>query len=476
MTVAEQLPTRLEPTSLATEAARQLATTTKSTPQMRGITPRWLLRSLEWIPVDGGTYRLNRRLSHLIGDGRVAVVGNSQGFGSQPAVLPESLTELPPLAGFADPEVLAGLAARFTVRRLTPGDVLAEFGAPIDKVVVVASGKIDKIGTGPYGDRTVLGTLAEGDHAGSTLLNVHDPLWEFGLQAATPVVALVLDRAQFHDFAPRVPALQTHLGETAAAGRPPSDKYGDALIELAAGHVGEPVLPQTYVAYDPAPREYEMSLAQTVLRVHTRVADLYNTPMDQTTQQLRLTVAELRERQEQELLTDRDYGLLHNVAPRQRFQTRGGVPAPDDLDELLSRRRRTDFLLAHPRAIAAFRRQCTARGLLPDTVEVQGGVAGGAEATVHTGWRGVPLLPCDKVPISTHGTTSILAVRTGEADSGVCGLRPAELTDEHEPGVSVRFTGIDERAVISYLVSGYQSAVVLVPDALGVLENVELGR
>jgi hypothetical protein len=88
----------------------------------------------------------------------------------------------------------------------------------------------------------------------------------------------------------------------------------------------------------------------------------------------------------------------------------------------------------------------------------------------------VPLLPCDKVPISAHGTTSVLAVRTGEADSGVCGLRPAELADEHEPGVSVRCTGIDERAVLSYLVSGYQSAVVLVPDALGVLENVELGR
>jgi hypothetical protein len=165
-------------------------------------------------------------------------------------------------------------------------------------------------------------------------------------------------------------------------------------------------------------------------------------------------------------------GLLHNVAPRQRFQTRGGPPAPDDLDELLSRRRRTDFLLAHPRAIAAFRRQCTARGVLPDTVEV----AGDAGSTVHTGWRGVPLLPCDKVPISTRGTTSVLAVRTGEPDSGVCGLRPAELADEHEPGVSVRCTGIDERAVLSFLVSAYQSAVVLVPDALGVLENVELGR
>ncbi|SFD99493.1 hypothetical protein SAMN04487819_106157, partial [Actinopolyspora alba] len=34
--------------SLGTEAARNLATTTKSAPQMQGITSRWLLRMLPW--------------------------------------------------------------------------------------------------------------------------------------------------------------------------------------------------------------------------------------------------------------------------------------------------------------------------------------------------------------------------------------------------------------------------------------------
>jgi hypothetical protein len=91
-------------------------------------------------------------------------------------------------------------------------------------------------------------------------------------------------------------------------------------------------------------------------------------------------------------------------------------------------------------------------------------------------WRGVPVLPCDKIPISERNTSAILAMRTGEADEGVIGLRPATLPDEHEPGLSVRFTGIDEKAIISYLVSAYYSVAVLVPDALGVLENVELGR
>ena len=35
--------------------------------------------------------------------------------------------------------------------------------------------------------------------------------------------------------------------------------------------------------------------------------------------------------------------------------------------------------------------------------------------------------------------------------------------------------GINEKAIISYLVSTYYSAAVLVPDALGILEDVQLG-
>jgi hypothetical protein len=58
----------------------------------------------------------------------------------------------------------------------------------------------------------------------------------------------------------------------------------------------------------------------------------------------------------------------------------------------------------------------------------------------------------------------------------VIGLHQTGLPDEYQPGLSVRFRGIDERAVLSYLVSTYFSAAVLVPDALGVLENVEIGR
>lgn len=60
--------------SLSTAAARNLATTTKSAPQMQEITSRWLLRMLPWVETEGGAYRVNRRLRHTMGDGRIEFV------------------------------------------------------------------------------------------------------------------------------------------------------------------------------------------------------------------------------------------------------------------------------------------------------------------------------------------------------------------------------------------------------------------
>lgn len=61
-----------------------------------------------------------------------------------------------------------------------------------------------------------------------------------------------------------------------------------------------------------------------MLRVNTRVADLYNQPYNQTEEQLRLTIEALRERQEYELINNREFGLLHNADLKQRIYTRTG--------------------------------------------------------------------------------------------------------------------------------------------------------
>ncbi|WP_158851870.1 family 2B encapsulin nanocompartment shell protein [Saccharothrix deserti] len=450
--------------SLSTAGARNLASTTKSTPQMQGISPRWLLRKLPWVSTQAGTYRVNRRLNYALGDGRVSFTST----GADIRVIPQELRELPLLRDFPDDDVLVALANRFQQREFQPGDVVVSSGDRAEEVYLIAHGKVNKIGRGEYGSQTVLDTLADGDRFGDEVLIGGETEWEFTIKAVTPVTALVLPWRSVQELNGQADALRAHIESVLRNAGKPQNKHGEAEIEIASGHDGEPDLPATFVDYELSPREYELEVAQTVLRVHTRVADLYNHPMNQTEQQLRLTIEALRERQEHEMINNRRIGLLHNADLKQRIHTRSGPPTPDDLDELLSRRRKTAFMLAHPRTIAAFGREASKRGLYPGTDTVEG--------TSVVTWRGVPLFPSEKIPITPQGTSSILAMRIGEQDNGVIGLHQPGIPDEVQPSLNARFMGINEKAIVSYLVTAYFSVAVLVPDALGILEHVEIGR
>jgi hypothetical protein len=360
------------------------------------------------------------------------------------------------------------LASRFVQREFKAGDSIVEAGQPAEHVFLIAHGTAKKLGVGKYGDQISLEVLADGDHFGDQAVVASNDHWPFTVKAITPCTVLALPQQVFEVLIKQSPVLNAHVEKFKERLKKPQDKQGQAAIELAAGHSGEPVLPGTFVDYELKPREYELSVAQTVLNVHTRVADLFNDPMNQTQQQLRLTIEALKERKEYELINNRDFGFLHNADLKQRIHTRSGPPTPDDMDELLSRRRKSRFFLAHPRTIAAFGQECTRRGIYPTVVEVHG--------SRFLAWRGVPILPSDKIPISEDRTSSILVFRTGADDQGVIGLHHPAVPDEVEPSLSVRRMDINEKAITSYLVSTYFSAAVLVPDALGVLENIELGR
>ncbi|MFG2222612.1 family 2B encapsulin nanocompartment shell protein [Streptomyces sp. NPDC048644] len=460
----EAQPEAPRQTSLSTAAARNLASTTKSAPQMQEITSRWLLRVLPWVETKGGAYRVNRRLTYTVGDGQIEFVQD----GANVRVIPRELGELALLRGFEDVEVLTAIANRCVQRDFRAGEVLAERRAHAEQIHLIAHGRVSQIAVGKYGAEISDDVLADGDHFGEDALLDSDATWDRTITAETAGTLLTLSRADFASVLSTTPSLQAHTEQFRSLPHQRQNKHGEAEIAMSAGHTGEPELPGAFVDYELRPREYELSVAQTVLRIHTRVADLYNGPMNQTEEQLRLTIEALRERQEHELINNREFGLLHNAAFKQRIQSHSGLPTPDDLDDLLSRRRGTKLFLAHPRAIAAIGREFNARGLYPDHVDL-----GGQQVPA---WRGVPILPCSKIPISKGNTSSILAMRTGEENQGVVGLRQTGLPEEYEPGLSVRFMGISEQAIISYLVSTYYSAAILVPDALGVLENVQIGR
>jgi hypothetical protein len=239
-------------------------------------------------------------------------------------------------------------------------------------------------------------------------------------------------------------------------------------VKIACAKRDEAELPQTFVDYEDKPREYYLNAVTTILDIHTRVSDLYSSPHDQIKEQLRLTIEAIKEHQESELINNSDYGLIANVTDQQRITPLSGAPTPDDLDELISRVwKEPAFFLTHPLAIAAFGRECTRRGVPPPTVSLFG--------SQFVTWRGLPLIPSDKVPVS-DGKTKVLLLRVGDKRQGVVGLFQPGLPGEQSPGLSVRFMSISRSAIASYLVSLYCSLAVLTDDAVGLLDDVEVGK
>jgi hypothetical protein len=173
----------------------------------------------------------------------------------------------------------------------------------------------------------------------------------------------------------------------------------------------------------------------------------------------------VKEREEWELLNHPDFGILKDVVEKQRIRTRTGPPIPDDLDELITLVwKKPAFFLAHPKAIAAFGREATRRGTPPPTVTLFG--------SPFLTWRGLPLIPTDKLAIDENSQTTILLLRVGENQRGVVGLQKTGVTGEIESGLSVRYMGTNEHSIASHLVTRYFSIAALDEDAVARLDGV----
>jgi len=351
--------------SVTTATARRLATTTKTAPQMGSITPRLLLKLLPWVQVSGGTYRVNRTKVELRKSERL----NIEYLDGVPSFSARSLKSIPLFSEFDD-EIVNRLARSFETQEVELGKLFVEEGKDKQKFFIVASGQAEVINRGPHGEELRIALLGEGEYFGETDL-LDDAESTVSVRAVTPTIFLGLKLTELEKFIKEVPdfretfqkAVDKQLRLKATV-----NDHGEKHIDLVSGHEEDNIIPETYIDYEENPTEYSLNTLQTVVRVHTRVSDLYNNPYNQLEEQLRLSIESIKERQEWELINNKKFGLLASVNPAYRIGTRYGAPTPDDLDELLSLVwKEPAFFIAHPRAIAAFERECTWRGVPPVT-------------------------------------------------------------------------------------------------------------
>jgi hypothetical protein len=319
--------------SVTTSVAKNLADTTKTSPKMMSITPRWLLSLLPWVHVHGGTYRVNRTKVELPKAERIGVDVS----GETASFPPEALRSVPLFSKLPE-AVIARMASRFKTEDVSLGNKLLVEGEDLSKFFIIAQGQVEVLSKGIHGSDLRIALLSEGEFFGETDL-VSDKPSDVTVRTNTPCVLLTLSRKDLDAVLAENPNLQDDFKKAIDEHlelRSTVNRYGERNIDLVSGFAENVEIPETFVDYSSNPREYSLSAVQTVVRVHTRVSDLYNGPYDQLEEQMRLTIEGIKERQEWEIVNSKKFGLLHSADPAMRISTRYGAPTPDDLDELLA--------------------------------------------------------------------------------------------------------------------------------------------
>src|SRR6187455_3087451 len=132
----EEMSDNLLQRSVTTSVARNLANTTKTSPKMMSITPRWLLSMLPWLHVEGGTYRVNRTKVELTKAERIGVDLRDGAY----SFAPESVRSVPLFAKLPE-ALIARMAKAFKQEDVSLGNKLIVEGEDLSKFFIIAQGQ-----------------------------------------------------------------------------------------------------------------------------------------------------------------------------------------------------------------------------------------------------------------------------------------------------------------------------------------------
>ena len=188
--------------SVTTSVARNLANTTKTSPKMMSITPRWLLSMLPWVQVNGGTYRVNRTKVELTKAERIGIDSTAGAL----SFSPDSLRSVPLFSGLPS-SVTARMAAKFKTEEVTLGNKLIVEGEDGNKFFIIAQGQVEVLSKGAHGSDLRIALLTEGEFFGETDV-VSDKPSDVTIRTITPCVLLTLSRKDLDAVLKELPNLK----------------------------------------------------------------------------------------------------------------------------------------------------------------------------------------------------------------------------------------------------------------------------
>lgn len=92
----------------------------------------------------------------------------------------------------------------------------------------------------------------------------------------------------------------------------------EQVPRVSMGSLKDYELPETFPNFEEVPKDHTLSVIQTILKMNSNVTDVFNSPLDQKDEEMRLTIEAMKERQEWEIINNKNFGLIHSIPRHMR--------------------------------------------------------------------------------------------------------------------------------------------------------------
>lgn len=451
--------------------------------------PKWLLQMLQWVGIDGLSYQISQveiesKLEQITTNQQLKKIQ----LAKDSYFLSDLLKSVPLFYNIPD-ELVAEILNGLYQKVVNSGEVITKQGEVDDKFFIVVDGQFDvSVKDNKSANDLSLKLLEAGDYFGEMALLENLPR-QATITAKTKGSLLCINKESFDKILKNL-NLQEKLYKS----------LQERKIELKSveyhNQTNRPSIQSLAIEFDVAAECMERSITKNLALIKTTVktrvestqkpseikesvADQVNVGdlkrVDLPYQLLRLIIDDIREKEESEIINNKDFGLVSNVASGMSILANSPF-VPKVLDELISLSwKEPSFFLAHPEAIAVFKRNCNNFGINLEnlTINISPGISGNFVL-----WQNIPIIPSDKIIISNVGGevfTDIFLIRNGWEKRGVVGLYSEDCINNYNiPGFSIEVVETDANLISKYLIKRYFSVAMLAPDAVAISRNVGL--
>ena len=366
----------------------------------------WLIEFLPWEKVLTNYYKIAQ--IKLVNNKILEKLSNSKNVNMFEVIdsyfLSDVLKSVPLFKDLSE-EIIKKLLAGIYYKEVNAGDIIVKQNDPAKTFYIINNGCFDVTIRGVDGKDLLIRSLTGGDYFGEIAL-LYDVPRQATITAATPGGLMVLNKETFEKVIENSGVKDDLIEILNKRKKELTEIYNDDLIDYKQS------------LYIDNQIEIPLIIIEDIF-----IANDNNDDKLLNQQLLEIKIESLKQEAEWELINNKDFGLLNNIAKNLILANNKNLQLLDRLDELISLIYKPSFFLANPKDIIKIERECNNHNLSMQTVALHG--------INFMSWRGVPIIPSKALQ------GNIVILRTGIPDYGIVGICKDTSNDYNVPGLLI---------------------------------------